>query len=330
MKTCYVKDLSDHISIEITDQFILKCLNNNLNGNGVKWSDCIFSDTTGNVKGIIWSESMQGLYQSYIGKVVNVQGVILLRDGEPYIQAVKLDLVEPIDYKPEDFIYQLDNELFNIYKQSIKHYIESIENLTIKGILLSIYTDKMFNCMKNLPAGINYHHIYNGGLLEHILEVTKIAESLYNVDIELGKHKSSYQSANRDLVIGGSLLHDIGKIFEYIPFPLGEGFTPKSKLTGFIVEGNNLLVKAYSKLLKTMAPEECMLSNLQHILATSHATKKSQVPRTKEAIMVAAADLASTNIDAYDTSFYQHELKHPNNKDTEVYSQYFGYSLLRL
>ncbi len=61
------------------------------------------------------------------------------------------------------------------------------------------------------PASINWHHRYEGGLIEHTISVTKMAlkiaevlEEVYGVNV------------NRDYIIAGALLHDIMKPYNYI------------------------------------------------------------------------------------------------------------------
>ncbi len=62
--------------------------------------------------------------------------------------------------------------------------------------------------LKEAPASIQFHHIYKGGLVDHIYSVTLLsiafAENLkkvYNVRVDM------------DALIAGALLHDIGKLW---------------------------------------------------------------------------------------------------------------------
>jgi 3'-5' exoribonuclease len=330
MKEYYSKNMIDLIGQEISEYFYLKDISDNYNTTGKTWSNCIFADCSGTLRGVIWSQSMNNEYQSYKGKVVKAQGTVALKDGSPCFTVVHMQLVEQKDYSLDDFIYQLDDTVFNEYKNQIIKYIESIHNKTLGCILHAIYTDKMFINMRNLPAGISYHHTYNGGLLAHILETTTIADSFLTISEIYSNGKSYYMKPDRDLVIAGALLNDIGKVFEYTPFPMA-AFTKSSKLIGFITEGNNLLTKAFSECDKVNEEklDKEIFKKLQHIVMSTHATKKSGVlPLNKEAIIVANADRASTDIDGYDTTFHLYDNSHPNNSE-EVFSQYFNRIIIR-
>jgi len=64
---------------------------------------------------------------------------------------------------------------------------------------------------ENAPASLNWHHVYDGGLAEHTLSVTRMSVRIAQV------LKSVYGiEADMDVLIAGCLLHDIGKVFEYI------------------------------------------------------------------------------------------------------------------
>ncbi len=52
---------------------------------------------------------------------------------------------------------------------------------------------------------LSSHHIYSGGLLEHTLSVVRL----------LDRAAAHYQGIDRDLLITGGILHDIGKIHEF-------------------------------------------------------------------------------------------------------------------
>ena len=84
-------------------------------------------------------------------------------------------------------------------------YINKIKDEKFREFVLNIYNEnkeKMLIC----PAAKMMHHNYIGGLMVHILECLKYAET--NMDV-------FFQRVNRDEVLAACLLHDIGKLFEY-------------------------------------------------------------------------------------------------------------------
>ena len=84
-------------------------------------------------------------------------------------------------------------------------FINKIKDENLREFVLNIYNEnkeKMLIC----PAAKMMHHNYIGGLMVHILECLKYAET--NMDV-------FFQRVYRDEVLAACLLHDIGKLFEY-------------------------------------------------------------------------------------------------------------------
>lgn len=57
------------------------------------------------------------------------------------------------------------------------------------------------------PAAKRHHHNYVGGLMQHILECIDYAKALFPV---------TQTEINHEIILAGCIMHDFGKIFEYI------------------------------------------------------------------------------------------------------------------
>jgi 3'-5' exoribonuclease len=164
------------------------------------------------------------------------------------------------------------------------------------------------------PAAKQNHHAYLGGLIEHTLSITRVCDLL-------AAHYGA--SLDRDLLIAGALLHDIGKIRE-IGARSGFPYTDEGKLLGHIVIGMQVVADAARHV---PALGEARLLLLQHLIA-SHQGRfewhSPREPRILEAIVLHYADdldaklnQASSLIDAvtggwtaYDRSFGRDFLRH--------------------
>lgn len=106
-------------------------------------------------------------------------------------------------------------------------------------------------------AALVVHHNYRGGLLYHTYRMAKAADVLTNI----------YTGLNKELVVCGAVLHDIGKIIEFTTSKLGEAeMTDLGVLFGHPFCGA-LLVK-YMSSKNIYNPEEVRL--LIHILLSHH------------------------------------------------------------
>lgn len=178
--------------------------------------------------------------------------------------------------------------LNDIYNKCLE-FIEQIKNPILKDCCKKIYSDykdKLFN-----KPGTNTHHYYKGGLLYHIYCVTRNAitiTNLYgNLDVDL------------DLIIFGSLTHDIGKTKDFNDFTDDESYIMSSgnsaDLLGHSYEGAHI-VENY---LSNYDIDEQFKNQVVHMIG-SHMNEYSEggalvMPKMLEVIIISYAD----NIDSH-------------------------------
>jgi len=141
------------------------------------------------------------------------------------------------------------------------------------------------------PAAAALHHAWIGGLLEHTLQLLRIADRTVPL----------YPGLNRDLVLMGVFLHDLAKTSE-LSYEQGFQYTDDGNLVGHIVRGAIWLqvkaARAGQRSGEKLPPEA--LRCLQHIILSHHGLPEhgaAKVPATPEAIFVAQID----NLDAKTT-----------------------------
>jgi 3'-5' exoribonuclease len=147
-----------------------------------------------------------------------------------------------------------------------------------------------------------------GGLIEHTVNVTFIAERL-----------TQLYTCNQELVLAGALLHDIGKLEELEEQP-GVGFTPAGRMFGHIILGTQY-VHDHARQVSTLA--EAPIHDLLHIILAHHGTKEygSPVcPATIEALMVHLADTTEAKL----TGFLDHCDRSSNADGWSSYSKDIG------
>lgn len=138
-----------------------------------------------------------------------------------------------------------------------------------------------------LPASERLHHAYAGGWLEHTHST--LTTAIFLADRYLAQYPDLRPPLDRDLVVVGALLHDIGKLRELAPTPLGAELTAPGHLIGHIVQGRDLVREAAAD--RDIEPE--LLLRLEHILLSHHETPEYGAPKppmTPEALLVRYAD----------------------------------------
>lgn len=138
------------------------------------------------------------------------------------------------------------------------------------------------------PAAMSLHHAWIGGLLEHTLQLLKLAQQMLPL----------YPQLNRDIVLMGLFLHDLGKTAE-LTWERGFDYTPDGNLVGHIVRGAIWLqfkAAMASKASGQKLPPEA-LRVLLHVIISHHGQPEfgaAKIPSTPEAIFIAQLD----NLDA--------------------------------
>ncbi|MBL8799523.1 MAG: HD domain-containing protein, partial [Planctomycetia bacterium] len=172
--------------------------------------------------------------------------------------------------------------------------------------------DEFLQGFCHAPAGIRNHHAYIGGLLEHVVTLLEAAERLLPV----------YPALDRDLLLMGVFLHDIGKVRE-LSYARTFAYSDEGQLVGHIVIGVEMLNEKVAKvpdLTGEPFPRELLL-RLKHMILSHHGTYEfgsPRLPMTPEAIALHYLD----NFDAKVHSFTRDIRDDPNQRSAWTpYSQ---------
>ena len=181
------------------------------------------------------------------------------------------------------------------YITRLQNLIKTVRNPGLRALLETIFSGNLYDKFIMNPAGMRMHHAYIGGLLQHSVDVAGIAVTLAE---QIG-------NVDKDLVVAGALLHDIGKLRE-ISSQIGFPYTNEGRLLGHIAMSIIIVQEAAAKLKLPAA----RLEQLQHILLSHHGDNEKGSPvecATKEAFIVHYAD----EIDAIMNQFETYDDKNP-------------------
>ncbi len=140
------------------------------------------------------------------------------------------------------------------------------------------------------PAAVRNHHAYRHGLLEHSIIVAECAADI----------ASRFPSVNRDMVVAGGLLHDIGKTKAYTDDILFPSMTDIGRLHGEIVIGQTMVSKLIDE--AECFPQEIAM-RLLHVVISHHGMREKGspvIPMTREAIIVHYCDDMTARVAAVD------------------------------
>ena len=217
--------------------------------------------------------------------VVQVQGRVNEWNKQLEISANSDHMIKVLgkdEYDSRDFVRMTKKKVEEMHKE-LMHFVDSVCEKELKRLLEHFFKDEKFSKRFNeSPAAMYIHHGWLGGLLEHTISVTKICDDVLKVHSEL----------DRDLVITGALLHDIGKIEEFV-VTTSIRVSARGMLLGHVTISAEMLIRAMD-ILKT--PEELRTKVLHMIITHMGEYGSNKVPSFPEALVVYLADHLDTRV----------------------------------
>ena len=282
LKKVFIKDIRPED--EVVDFFLVRSKNKATAKNGKRYLDLELQDSTGVAAAKMWDgiERVEKLFER--GDIVKIKAVAQSYRNELQIRIDDIRPPSPKENIPiEDFLPATEKDVEQMADQ-IAGIIESVTEPNLAALLRSFWDDDSFrHDFVRSPGARNIHHAYLGGLLEHTLNVTMLADHCAKL----------YPELNRDLLVAMAILHDIGKIRELEA--RGEIiFTREGLLMGHITIGDEMLSEKIAAI--EGFPKELAL-RCKHILLSHHGELEFGspiVPKTPEAIVLHFID----NLDA--------------------------------
>ena len=256
--------------------------------------ELLLSDNTGkNLDYKYWGGSdedkVKSLYSTIShDAIVHVQGMVSIYNGklqlttnEPYT----IESLPPDQYDLGDFIKPCKQDIDKMYSNLLKA-IGLVQNKDLKSLLEKIFNDEeVAKKFRQHPASIEIHHNWIGGLLQHTMEVLNYCMSSVNM----------FPDLNKDLLITGALLHDIGKLDELVVSSRVKG-SIKGQLVGHLALG---LIYVSNKIDEIDGFDEDLKNKVLHMITSHHGKIEYGSPKEPmfpEAVALYYADEMSSKI----------------------------------
>lgn len=252
---------------------------------------CLISDKTGELPGRMWS-----IDEATFRRLPTEGFVWLEGETQPYQGELQLiiHVIDPVEPTPEQMTELLPSTQFDIAEMfaEVTEILGRLQHPAMRALAETYLADDfLMQQFRQAPAAKSMHHAYLGGLLEHTLNLMRLAERVCPL----------YPKINQDLVVFGLFIHDLGKTRELI-YDRTFGYSDQGELVGHIVEGAFMLREKVQETMRRTGermPAGAALV-LEHIVLSHHGIPEygaAKVPGTPEAILVSMLD----NVDAKTT-----------------------------
>jgi 3'-5' exoribonuclease len=209
----------------------------------------------------------------------------------PVIDADRSDGFDPLDF--------VDCSRFNreaMFTELCGLVEAHIADLPLRRLVLTI-VQRHAEPLKRLPATLRNFHPFAGGLLEHTLSVAHTCLQL--ADKYAAYYTELRPPLNRDLVVAGAVLHDMGRLVEYAGEAGAVQPTVPGRLLGHLFLGRDL-VRDTARELGDVNPE--LVQMLEHLIVTHLALPEwgsPRLPLMPECLILHHADDLDAKLEMY-------------------------------
>ena len=291
MSRKFVRQMADGDTVEEVYLVTDKQLRANRNGN--LYLQVELRDRTGSISARLWNAG-EHLFRSFdTGDFLAVKGKVQLFQGALQMILSQIERSEAEKIELADFLPHTEQDVGKLLER-LRAPLRRLDNPHMRALVECFFMDDAFvRGFCQVPAGVRNHHAYIGGLLEHVTTLMEGADRLLPL----------YPELDRDLLLMGVFLHDIGKVRE-LSFNKVFTYTDEGQLIGHLVLGVEMLTEKAGQVPNLTGepfPEELLL-RLKHMIISHHGAYEfgsPKLPMTPEAIALNCLD----NLDAKVHSF---------------------------
>ena len=269
-----IKDFEDgqHVFNQLLVTQVDKCVTTQ----GRSYLNVTLQDSSGSILGKKWDVFDGDLEVFKEGNIVAVEGEVLKYKGSLQFKIISGAQVSVSDVDVTKFVPQAPVPREELEKK-LNAYMDSLEDKELQKIVKYL-VNKFHDKYVVHPAAVRNHHNFASGLLYHSISMADMAEQICKL----------YPKLNRDWVVGGALIHDLGKTIE-LSGPIATKYTVEGNLVGHI----SIMVAEIRMAAKELGIEGEKLTLLEHMIASHHSKPEfgSPIPPlTREALALAMID----------------------------------------
>ena len=239
---------------KVSTSLLITQMTKGVTNSGAPYASFTLQDQTGTIEAKLWDVKEEQLETIKAGKVVTITGEVLKYRNALQLRLFSVSYMAEGEYNPADYVSSSKWTVHEM-KDSLHKTLQSLKDPVYQAIttsLINLYEDKVYSS----PAAAKNHHDFAGGLATHMMAMVDLADALVKL----------YPQLNRDLLISGVLLHDLGKVVE-LSGPILTEYTLEGKLIGHI-SIMQAKVMEVAQSLKLENSEQVLL--MRHLILSHH------------------------------------------------------------
>jgi 3'-5' exoribonuclease len=297
MKKLLVADLAARENQNVAGFFAVAAKHTRATKNGASYLALTLGDGSGQIEARAWDNAEIHPFEA--GDVVAVKGQVCRYNEKLQLKVEKIRRADDRDegqWELRDFVPRSERDI-DAMGSELEAWVASFTDPDLKALLEAFLADdQIAAALRQAPAAKMLHHAWIGGLLEHILSLMGLC------DLVAGH----YPHINRDLLLTGVFLHDIGKLRE-LRWGTSFEYTIEGQLLGHITIGMAMIEKKMNAI-PDFPPAKRLL--VEHLVLSHHGKYEfgsPKLPMTAEAIMLHYLDDLDAKMQTVRAEFARNE-----------------------
>jgi 3'-5' exoribonuclease len=292
MKEFYICDCARMENQTITSLFVVASKQVKSKKNGDLYLSVILADRSGQLQANMWDNVADALDAFEQDDFVKVKGVIHKYNGRWQLTMHKVRRLEEQEIEYSDYIAKTTKDIEQLWRM-LSEFVESLKNPWLKGLVKEFMADEAIaTAYKNAPAAKTLHHAFVGGLLDHVVSLFTLCDLAVR----------NYPQVDRDLLLTGAFLHDIGKVHE-LAYQRSIAYTTKGQLLGHMIIELEMLHQKIARL--PGFPDELKVL-IEHMIISHHGQYEfgsPKLPMFPEALMLHYLDDLDSKMESMRAQF---------------------------
>ena len=282
-----IQDLEPGSSVEL--KAMIQDLSLRTTKTGNSYLALTLQDSTGQIAARIWDEAkrLHALVKS--GDAVSVRGLVETFGNHIQLNVKRLE-PHPWDEETRRLLLPSSRRAPDTMWAELLAAIAGISDPELRGFLETfVESEAISESFRTAPAAKTVHHAWVGGLLEHTVSMLAVAEALAD------HYRPLVPALDKDLLLAGVVLHDVGKTIE-----LGGGggleYTTRGRLLGHMALAVQM-IERHRAAGQPLAEET--LDRLAHLILSHHGDKEKGSPvnpATAEALLLHHIDMTDSRM----------------------------------
>ena len=275
MKDFFLSDCPRFENKVITSSFVVTTKQVKPKKSGEPYLALTLADRCGQIEAKMW-DNVEGALDAFEqDDFLKVKGLLNKYKNRFQITIHKLRRMADSEVDFADYLPKTTKNIDELWL-TLGEFVNSFQDANLKALVQAFMSDpEIATAYRSAPAAKTLHHAYIGGLLDHVLSLFRSCDLLCR----------NYPQVNRDLLLTGAFLHDIGKIHE-LAYTRSFSYTSRGQLLGHMIIELEMLQAKISAI--PGFPEE-LKTLLEHLIISHHGQYEfgsPKLPMFPEALML--------------------------------------------